>query len=98
MPYVQDPVKTSAKASALDLLRSELTALDEIPIRIDALISYINYTVGGSALDCDVRWRGYCEVTKEQYIKGAIQHMEMAYRLIENLSVMTYEEEEDDNV
>ena len=95
MPYVQDPVKTSAKVSALDLLRTELAALDSAQIQVNSLISYIDYTVGGSALDCDLRWRGYCEVAKEEYSKGAMRHMEMAYRLIESLSVMTYEEDED---
>jgi len=97
MPYVPDPAKVSAKASVLELLHKELTALGAMPIHIDSLISYINRTVGGSALGCDVRWRGYCEITKEQYIKGAIQHMEMAYRLINSLSIMIYEEDEDGN-
>ena len=97
MPYKQNPAKASAKAELLASLQGEAAALDSVSHQLYDIIAIIEYVLGGSSTGCDARMRAYCEITKTQHLQRAMQHIERSRGLIEGLSVMEYEDEDEDD-
>jgi len=95
MGYEQDPAKIATKSQTVAVLQESTVSLMAVKNQLDELILRIAYAVGGSATGCNAKWCGYCEMAKTQHIQSAAQYIERARGLIESLSVMVYEPDDE---